>query len=744
MPGDLFIDATSILPTRGFMINTTSLEITQQGLKFEGIAARKLDELEAMLSDAPDELKSNIERDNGNNTFKDLVHIQKAYIEYLIHTAFICQSAKDALLNKLNYKYDGPVIGRGSMYGNVYGAWAPSISSHYPTRSPGEVRCIILATDLLKKLTKFYIDGPTHLHYEALQYLVHYHKTLDRWRAESVGASAPWGIVGFFLTMVKFDAEHTQSRMTNIGNIINYLKYSNREYIFGISRLISRLGVTTLLSQFGSHTGVTGINANFFSGLPCSAEDSRENRLTGLLARVSKKKLGDKYFIYIETHLSSVKNNKTSYGYLKELYRVYKTRIVPIIDHGLYGAYRRGLLDKLSVHLAFFSILRGDPLYFDTMAIGNFQEFNKKRDRRNPFSISLKELDKILTDGTTSLPASYYPPAVKLLEVFGSAKEVLAFVDKTDRDLHDAGQFSLPLNFKVKQEWRGIFMQSPKLIRHAGSMADVEKYLKRVPRGPKEFTEVLAKVAKADVALGLLSDFGVSNSEIADYTNYIKRNKPKKLVNIPAPGGIHGIKHRGYHLRQLSHDDPTQLYAGVLTHCCQHLHGAADSAAKAIWKYSDHAIWAVYRGDEMIAQSMVWKGKLTDGISYGLVLDSIEYGDEFNHIIARLFKLAARSVLGKLGVVVVYEGEKCKYLKTLKRRNGASGFTQVTANAPKRPNIDFYSDCGRACRVLVGETPDECSTGETPIAQYVRLDHRFATNYDYDGVYRTETIYGDE
>jgi hypothetical protein len=149
-----------------------------------------------------------------------------------------------------------------------------------------------------------------------------------------------------------------------------------------------------------------------------------------------------------------------------------------------------------------------------------------------------------------------------------------------------------------------------------------------------------------DLAYGVL----LSQPEKADYKR-LWASPPKAFVGIPAPGGKDGIKIDELHLVQLAHDDLIQPLAGRLVNCCQHLHGAAASCARQSWTEGDAAIWAVFEGGRMVAQSFVWRSRAGDTI----VLDSIEALAR-RQIIADIFLAATKTVVGRMGVKKVYVG----------------------------------------------------------------------------------------
>lgn len=278
-------------------------------------------------------------------------------------------------------------------------------------------------------------------------------------------------------------------------------------------------------------------------------------------------------------------------------------------------------------------------------------------------------------------------PACRLVQLFGADESALRrFVG--NRSVHDAGQIRLP--DRIQPGWGKLILAAPSLLQHSPRFAEIEKILGgRVPRSPKEAREAIAKLPP--LVSEIAHQIGLSEWEAQDYERFFERSRNKELCAVPAPGGRTGLRRGEYTLMQLDSNDPLQVMAGLLTDCCQHLHGAASSCAKAAWRDPRAAIWAVFKDGKMVAQSFVWRSENDD-----LVLDSVEAKGGFrnNDSVAGLFKLAAESVVGRLGIQRVLVPAECNY-----------GLTRLVADmagelVPTPTPITAYTDAGDRCRVL--------------------------------------------
>jgi hypothetical protein len=269
----------------------------------------------------------------------------------------------------------------------------------------------------------------------------------------------------------------------------------------------------------------------------------------------------------------------------------------------------------------------------------------------DPFTVPVKTLKELLNNEAQSDWVSENDLAAVMVSLlFGRDISAARRFVEANGNLHDAGQFTLPQGGEWDRKgWAGLANRYPVQIREWLTVADViERELGRVPSDLTEIREAAIRVP------GLIAQaYGVvlSREERDDYES-LWAAAPKAFESIPAPGGSDGVKMGGLHLMQLSHDDRRQPLAGRIVNCCQHLHGAAESCARASWTEGSSAIWAVFENGKMVAQSFVWRSK--DGRA--IVLDSVE-ALASREALAEIFRVAAQSVVGKMGVTKVYVGD---------------------------------------------------------------------------------------
>jgi hypothetical protein len=268
----------------------------------------------------------------------------------------------------------------------------------------------------------------------------------------------------------------------------------------------------------------------------------------------------------------------------------------------------------------------------------------------NPLIISQKTLIELLKINDSYFNTENFISAANIASLFGRDTEAAKRFVKENGNLHDAGQFVLPVSNNWNHKgWAALASRYPVQIKNYLSVADeIELELGRVPNDIAEIRYVCSRMPNL-----VLLNYGVimSLDEREDYEN-LWSIEPKNFEGIPAPGGLNGIKIDNLHLMQLRYNDRLQPLVGRLVNCCQHLHGAAASCARQSWLEGDAAIWVVYKDGRIVAESFVWRSK--DGKS--IVLDSVESLIKTKEI-TNIFIEAAKSVLGKLGVRKVYVGD---------------------------------------------------------------------------------------
>jgi len=238
---------------------------------------------------------------------------------------------------------------------------------------------------------------------------------------------------------------------------------------------------------------------------------------------------------------------------------------------------------------------------------------------------------------------------VRLLALFtaSQAAEYVRnqFPDTTSSDVHDAGQFDFPEGGGwTRAAWVSILATGKISAKALIFAADVEEHLGRAPASAEEVELVMSQMS-----LGALSDnavatyahatgYTMSASVAKDYVEFFDKNPNKRGSNVPSPVVP---KDGEYRLVQLDSNDMSQVWAGELTDCCQHLHNAGRSCAAHAWTSPDSAIWAVFKGRSMIAQSWVWRADDT------LVVDSLEALRNVNK--ARVLALMEKAIQDVVG-----------------------------------------------------------------------------------------------
>ena len=290
-------------------------------------------------------------------------------------------------------------------------------------------------------------------------------------------------------------------------------------------------------------------------------------------------------------------------------------------------------------------------------------------------------------------PAGLRQPAMNLARVFGRLGEVQRFAAQVgvtlDADgIHDLGQFTPPSGRFDAVGWRRLVFKHPvATLARASQWADVERELGRVPTTLVELRTVAARLLYAgietrrDLAVATVAaKHGLGQQHFEAY-RALMRGPLKGWEAVPAvrvTGAQVGLE-GDWLLRQLAADDPLGPLLGVVTNCCQHLHGAARACAQAGVHSPHAAFWVVeYRG-QVIAQSWVWRAT-TDQ----LVLDSIEGLDTaYVEGVAKLVQAGARQALGRLGITGVRLGNT---------HDGLTAAVAQVLGGPKCPEAVVMAD----------------------------------------------------
>jgi len=213
----------------------------------------------------------------------------------------------------------------------------------------------------------------------------------------------------------------------------------------------------------------------------------------------------------------------------------------------------------------------------------------------------------------------------------------------------DAGNL---VNTKFKSSWIKMLMQFPDLRWQINWCVSFEKEFDRAPSGVKEFREFVSKAKYENVTnpdvMRVAAELGIAQDEFEDYQNFFEKHPEKKATMLPNVV----INKEGYIFSKLDDYDKRGPFLGLYTDCCQHLHNAGSSCAKAGWIDPESGFYVVTKGEKIVAQSWAWRGKKGE-----LCFDSIEgLGNVNIDVVSKLYKEAAHQLLGKLGITRVTVG----------------------------------------------------------------------------------------
>ena len=200
--------------------------------------------------------------------------------------------------------------------------------------------------------------------------------------------------------------------------------------------------------------------------------------------------------------------------------------------------------------------------------------------------------------------------------------------------------------------WAAFLTQFPDLRWSMAYFSAFEKEFGRAPTGKREFvdfagTQEFENIEDIEVAR-LSAKYGLDQDEFEDYQEFFKKHPGKKATMLP---GIE-LREGSYVFRKLDDHDKTGPFLGLATDCCQHLHNAGSSCAKAGWKHPESGFYVVEKDGNIVAQSWAWRGKGGE-----LCFDSIEgLGNVSITPVASLYFKAANQLLGKLGISKITVG----------------------------------------------------------------------------------------
>jgi hypothetical protein len=161
---------------------------------------------------------------------------------------------------------------------------------------------------------------------------------------------------------------------------------------------------------------------------------------------------------------------------------------------------------------------------------------------------------------------------------------------------------------------------------------------------PKSLAEMRARVLEASLDAFERRDENPSFAKVAAFAGLDEEVFNEYLdfaASTPSKSGnlIPELEFEvdGYSVRTLAIGDLTGPLLGVITHCCQHLHGAARECAIHGWAQPNSRFLVIEKGGEIRAQSWIWIDR-TDPV---VVIDSLEaksYDAEFSTIVLSIRK----------------------------------------------------------------------------------------------------------
>jgi len=209
------------------------------------------------------------------------------------------------------------------------------------------------------------------------------------------------------------------------------------------------------------------------------------------------------------------------------------------------------------------------------------------------------------------------------------------------------------VNLDFKKEWINFLLKFPEARKLIGYFKGFEEEYKRSARKIAELEEFATLREYGNIRLPevakIAAELDLDEEEFRDYEKFFLKNRKKSYTMLPHVV----VKLEDYTFRKLDDHDVRGPFLGLYTDCCQHLHNAGSSCAKAGWRDPESGFYIIEKGGEIIAQSWAWRGR--DG---ELCFDSIEgLGGVNVEKIAALYKEAARQLLGKLGITRVTVGD---------------------------------------------------------------------------------------
>ena len=253
--------------------------------------------------------------------------------------------------------------------------------------------------------------------------------------------------------------------------------------------------------------------------------------------------------------------------------------------------------------------------------------------------------------------AGHRLPCFKLATIFASIQEVKRFIKLSGKKMdalgiHDIGQFNFPVGMNA--DWKSLILKhGSEVLKYTAMFKGIEELHGAVPKSLTILRDVASRITynTSNLALAEAAAKAKFNQDSFDqYEKYWSKLSKKEYESIPAPT----VNGGNYRVQQLSAHDPIAPLMGILTNCCQHPNGAARACAKATIERPDCSVWVVMKGEEIIAQTFVYRSGDT------LVLDSVESKDHnIAERIADVLLSAIHSVIGRLNVNKINIGNTC-------------------------------------------------------------------------------------
>lgn len=263
--------------------------------------------------------------------------------------------------------------------------------------------------------------------------------------------------------------------------------------------------------------------------------------------------------------------------------------------------------------------------------------------------------------------------------------------------LHDAGQFDLPVNDGNwnKTEWIAFVAKNPECSKFIGSFAAFEQEFHRVATGTQDLRRGIKMIAYGSVAADeesiarLAADLSLSQGRYKQLLQHSKNPKSHAMLPEFHLEGRHNLE--GYSLHLMAVGDPRALVIGEMTSCCQKIGGAGEASAIHSFEEPSSGVYYVENArGEMVAQAFSWISKDEKSIIY----DSIEsrYSDPKNvHAVQALFTdLSVR--LRERGFETIVSSTSYGMTRQVRQSMGLVD-TQATKTVPAIYKPCGYLDC---------------------------------------------------